>query len=181
MLGPHVPLLMYAQEAAEARGALVDAVTWPDHPAPVAMTPETPAWVQAQVRVALDELQRRAPGARLVVVAKSLGTLSAPLVAELGLCAVWLTPLLTGAAAPLDQTHVIDALHAARAPMLLVGGSADELWDGPLARKLSRHVFEVDGADHAMQVPGPLAGSAAVLGQVTSAIEAFLDELVWTE
>jgi hypothetical protein len=30
-------------------------------------------------------------------------------------------------------------------------------------------------------VPGPLAGSAAVLGQVTSAIEAFLDELVWTE
>jgi hypothetical protein len=30
-----------------------------------------------------------------------------------------------------------------------------------------------------MYVPGPLAASAAVLGQVATAVEDFLDEVVW--
>jgi hypothetical protein len=30
-----------------------------------------------------------------------------------------------------------------------------------------------------MYVPGPLANSAAVLGQVVTAVEDFLDDIVW--
>lgn len=56
---------------------------------------------------------------------------------------------------------------------------ADKLWDGALARKLSPYVLEVADADHGMYVPGPLAASAAVLGRVATAVEKFLDEVVW--
>jgi hypothetical protein len=38
---------------------------------------------------------------------------------------------------------------------------------------------EIDGADHAMVVPGRLAESAAALGQVITAVEDFLDRIVW--
>jgi hypothetical protein len=40
-------------------------------------------------------------------------------------------------------------------------------------------VVEVAGADHGMFVPGELAASAAVLGQVMSAVEQLLDHAVW--
>jgi hypothetical protein len=89
-----------------------------------------------------------------------------------GLAAVWFTPLLT------DQPTVA-ALHRATAPCLLVGGTADELWDGAVARSVTPHVVEVAGADHGMFVPGGLAGSAAGLGQVITAVERFLDQVVW--
>jgi hypothetical protein len=67
------------------------------------------------------------------------------------------------------------------APQLLVGGTADQLagWDPTLARSLSRHVHEVPDGDHALMVPGPLAESARVLGEVITAVERFLEEVVW--
>ena len=67
----------------------------------------------------------------------------------------------------------------ATAPFLLVGGTADELWDGDIARQLSPHVLEVEGADHGMYVPGPLTESIAVLSQVVVAVEEFLDAIGW--
>jgi hypothetical protein len=86
--------------------------------------------------------------------------------------AVWLTPTLT-------TQWTVDALRRATAPLLLVGGTADPHWNGELARELTPHVLEVADADHGMYVPGPLAASAAVLGQVVTAVETFLDEVVW--
>jgi hypothetical protein len=109
---------------------------------------------------------------RPLLIGKSLGTHAASTAADHALPAVWLTPLLT-----LDR--VVDALRRATAPALLVGGTADRFWDGRLAEELSPHVLEVDGADHGMYVPGPLANSAAVLGQVVTAVENFLDDVVW--
>jgi hypothetical protein len=47
------------------------------------------------------------------------------------------------------------------------------------ARSSTPHVIEVAGADHGMFVPGELSASAAVLGQVMSAVEQFLDHAVW--
>jgi hypothetical protein len=52
-------------------------------------------------------------------------------------------------------------------------------WRPDLARELTPHVLSVPGADHGMFVPGPLAGSAAVLGQVATAVERFLDDIAW--
>lgn len=98
---------------------------------------------------------------RPLLIGKSLGSIAASTAAEHGLPAMWLTPLLT-----LDW--VVDALRCATGPVLLVGGTADKSWDGRLARELSPHVVEVEGAKHGMYVPGRLANSAAVLGQVVT-------------
>ena len=127
--------------------------------------------VASQVESAVDEVTA-ATGAAPVVIGKSLGSLAAPLVAERGLAAVWFTPLLT------DEPTVA-ALRRATGPCLLVGGTADQFWDGQAARSLPAEVVEVDGADHGMFVPARLAASAAVLGQVITAVEDFLDHIVW--
>lgn len=118
----------------------------------------------------LDEL-----GGSPLLIGKSFGTNAALLAAERSLPAVWLTPLLT---AP----WVVAALGRATAPCLLVGGTADTLWDGDLARELSPHVLEVDGANHGMMTPGrPLTDSIAVLGRVIVAMEEFLDAIDWPD
>jgi pimeloyl-ACP methyl ester carboxylesterase len=85
---------------------------------------------------------------------------------------VWVTPVLT-------MPWVAAALARATAPMLLVGGTADEIWDGALARRLSPYVLEVADADHGMYVPGPLIDSVAVLGRVVASVEEFLDTIGW--
>ncbi|MBX6356190.1 MAG: alpha/beta hydrolase [Micromonosporaceae bacterium] len=169
MFGPYSPLLFYAAWAARVRGAQVRNLHWtPPSDLDAAGRAE---WVRGQVGPVLDEVTET--GGPPLVIAKSLGSYAAPLAAERGLPAVWLTPLLR-------EPEVVAALRRATAPYLLIGGTADpEAWDGQLARQLSPHVLEVDGADHGMFVPGPLAGSAAVLGQVATAVERFLDQVVW--
>lgn len=87
---------------------------------------------------------------------------------------MWLTPLLT------DEPTVA-ALRRAAAPCLLIGWTADKVWDGRLARSLRAHVLEIGGADHGLFVPGRLSESAAVLGQVATAVENFLDHSAWPQ
>ena len=111
-------------------------------------------------------------GGAPLVIGKSLGSNTAGLVAERSLPAVWLTPLLTG-------PWVAAALGQATAPLLLVGGTNDPSWDSELARRLSPHVLEIDGADHGMYVQGPLTDSIDVLKQVVVAVEEFLDTIAW--
>jgi len=107
-----------------------------------------------------------------VMIGKSLGSLAAPVVADRGLAAIWFTPLLT------DEPTVA-ALRRATGPCLLVGGTADQFWDEQTARSITPDVIEIHGADHAMFVPGRLAASATVLGQVITAVEDFLEHTVW--
>lgn len=165
--GPDAPLLMYAGLAARRRGAQPHPVTW-DLPGTGGDLDDLAAMVCARVSAVLDSLDVASP----VLIGKSLGSLAAPVAAGRGLAAVWLTPLLTRPAA-------VAALRRATRPFLLVGGTADKFWDGDLARSLTPYVTEVDGADHGMLVPGPLAASAAVLGEVTTAVERFLDDVAW--
>jgi hypothetical protein len=166
--GPHSPLLMYAACAAEQRGAKLRPISWDDPDRPLTLTPdERGPWVLDQLARAVPDVQ-----ADTLLIAKSLGTHAAVVAAERNLPAVWLTPVLT-------SSFVVDALRQSSAPFLLVGGSADQLWDSKLARELTPYVLEVDGADHGMFVPGRLAASAAVLGQTATAVEDFLDQVVW--
>lgn len=159
------PLLMYAGIAVQRRGGTAHGISW--------VVPgfsddeEERAWVVAQVRTAVSQASAIA-GAPPLVIAKSLGTLAAPVAAEWGLAAIWLTPLLSDRA-------VVAALGRAERPCLLVGGTDDESWDGAIARSITPHVLEVQGADHGMLVPGGLSESAAVLGRVMTAVEQFLD------
>jgi pimeloyl-ACP methyl ester carboxylesterase len=113
-----------------------------------------------------------AVGGRPLLIGKSRGTNAAAAAAERSLPAVWLTPLLR-------MPWVAEALRRATAPFLLVGGTADPVWDGDLSRRLSPHVWEVEGADHGMYVPGPLTESIAVLSRVVVAVEEFLDAIDW--
>jgi hypothetical protein len=168
--GPRAPLLMFSADAAEARGARIRPISWtrPDDPIHLAAGEREP-WVLSQVDPVLDELD---DDGALLLIGKSLGSHAAAAAARRTLPAVWLTPMLS-------DDSLVAALHRATAPCLLVGGTADPLWNGPLARQLSPHVLEVEGADHGMYVPGPLAGSAAVLGRVATAVEEFLDGVLW--
>jgi hypothetical protein len=173
MFGPHTPLLMYAAQAAERRGARVYPLQWPEEKLAVASASgqTLSSWVTHHVGAALDELDL--VGAKPLIIGKSLATYAARVAAEHALPAVWLTPLLA-------ETYVVDALRDSSEPFLLVGGTADALaWDSRVAHALSPHVLEVDGADHGMFVPGGLAASALVLGSVATAIEHFLDEVIW--
>jgi pimeloyl-ACP methyl ester carboxylesterase len=167
--GPDGPLLMYARLAVQGRGGHVHPIVWElSRDSDVS---QQRLQVASQVESAVEEVTA-ATGAAPVVIGKSLGSLAAPLVADRGLPAVWFTPLLT------DEPTVA-ALRRATGPCLLVGGTADQFWDGQVARSLPADVIEIDGADHGMFVPGRLAASAAVLGQVITAVEDFLDNVVW--
>ena len=163
------PLLMYARLAVERRGGQVHPITWEFSGGPD--FGRLRGQVVSQVESAVGEVTD-ATGTSPLVIGKSLGSLAAPLVADRGLAAVWFTPLLT-------NEPTLAALRRATGPCLLVGGTADRFWDGQAARSLPAEVVEVDGADHGMFVPGPLAASAAVLGQVIAAVEDFLDHVVW--
>jgi hypothetical protein len=164
------PLLMYAGLAVERRGGLVRRIGW--------TVPqfgdgdEERAWVAARAGEAVDAVTAATGVVAPVVIGKSLGSLAAPVAADRGLPAVWLTPVLSDA-------PTVAALRRAASPCLLVGGTADKLWDGRIARSVTPHVLEIVGADHGMLVPGCLSGSAAVLGQVITAVEDFLDHQVW--
>lgn len=166
MFGPAAGMLMYATAAAELPGVTVHRHWWSQQP-PNPFRPDVEGWMRAEITPLLD-----AVGGSPLLIAKSLGTNAAALAAERELPAVWLTPILT---AP----WVAAALSRATAPFLLVGGTADEMWDGSLAGRLTPHVLEVQDADHGMRVPGPLTGSIAVLGQMAAAIQEFLGAIDW--
>jgi len=167
--GPHVPLLAYASRIATTRGLRSVPMSW--RPPAEKTSAELGPWVVEQVTSALDKLSGAQGGSASLLIGKSLASHAAPVAAERQLPAVWLTPLLT-------QAPVAAALARATAPVLLVGGTADTLWDGKVARSLTEHVVEIEQADHSLWVPGPAAGSAAVLGRVADAIEQFLDQVL---
>jgi pimeloyl-ACP methyl ester carboxylesterase len=166
LYGPAAPLMMYAGDVAERRGAAVHRHSWSEEP-PKPFEREVEGWVCGEVARVLESV-----GGSPLLIGKSLGTNAAALAADRALPAVWLTPLLT-------VPWVAAALARATAPTLLVGGTADSIWDGALARRLSPHVLEVQDADHGMYVPGPLTDSVAVLGNVVVAVEKFLDAVGW--
>jgi hypothetical protein len=169
MFGSGAPLPMYTGDLAESRGATVHRHDWAGEPPEPSLLRGLAGqdYVRAELTPVLDRLSGRP-----LLIGKSLGTHAAALAAQRDLPAVWLTPIL---ASPV----VVGALQRATAPFLLLGGTADAAWDGPLARRLTPHVFEVPGADHGMYVPGPLTDSIAVLARVVEAVAEFLDEIGW--
>jgi hypothetical protein len=156
------PLLWFAREAAQAAGWSVLELS---ERAPADEEPF--AWMRERAVRAVD-----AAGAETVaVIGKSLGSAAAPLVAERGLPAVWLTPLLV-------RPEVASALASSRAPALLVGSAADPTWSGgeqPVGD--SAEVLEFDGLDHSLQVERDPLASLDVLRQVTERIRAFFESI----
>jgi hypothetical protein len=166
LYGPSTGMLLYAGDVAESRGATVHRHDWASEPT-APFDPTVEAWVQGEIVPRLDGL-----GGDPLLIGKSLGTNAAGLAADRSLPAVWLTPLLT-------SHWVVAALSRATAPFLLVGGTADSVWDEGVAKGLTPHVLSVEGADHGMYVAGPLIDSVAVLGRMVERIDTFLDTIGW--
>jgi pimeloyl-ACP methyl ester carboxylesterase len=159
------PLLAYAGLAAERRGADVRPISW-------RIPEDFDDSRQQRFQLVLGQVGETLADDEALIIGKSLGSFAAALVAVRGLPAIWLTPLLT-------VPEVAEAIGAAERPPLLIGGGADRAWDGEVARRLSPHVLELPGADHALYVPGPVSATAAVAGRVADAVEDFLDTHVW--
>jgi hypothetical protein len=157
------PLLWFARELGRQRGwsTLEVLDRWR------AERDEPFSWAQDRAQRALDA----APGDAIVVIGKSLASGAAGIVADAGLPAVWLTPLL-------DEATVVAGIRKARNHTLLVGGSADPSWvpqaipRGPLV-----DVLEIDGLDHALQRPGDALASIAALSDVARSLDRFLDRV----
>ena len=85
---------------------------------------------------------------------------------------MWFTPLLT-------NPDVVAGLRRATGPFLLAGAAPTSTGTaasrGRSRRMSSRRRARTTG----MFVPGGLAASAAVLGDVMTAVERFLDDVAW--
>lgn len=174
------PLLYFANEAADVREAYVEPIRWtPPDLEQAALRgwlngPDAQAWVCGQVADALERVAKQASQASPVLIGKSLGSRAVQVAADRDLPGVWFTPLL-------NIPDVVSALRRCSAPFLLIGGSADESWDGGLARELTPHVVELPDADHGLTVPGALADTFAAQSVALSALERFLDTVAWTD
>jgi hypothetical protein len=163
---PAAPLLWFATAALRQHGWGVEHVWW-DAPGDHGDADHY-GWVA-------DQLLEHLPAAGLVlVVAKSLGTLAAPVAAERGYDGLWLTPLL-------QEEAVVEALGANPARQLLVGGLADHhAWRSDIADRLAGQgcdVVEVPDADHGMHAAGDAVRSAEILVEVTRAMDTWLTGL----
>lgn len=140
-------LLAWTTRALQADGWTVLQATW--H---LPGLPADPRGFVEDVAEALDAAERDA--GPVLVVAKSLGTLSAHWGAARGYPAVWLTPVLRTAGRHPLPAHSEDLAPRIRGyPVgnLVVGGTADPLWERGFSG--TGVVLEVDGADHALETP----------------------------
>jgi predicted alpha/beta-hydrolase family hydrolase len=159
---PMAPLLFFTGLALLQHGWRVEHHWW-DPPA-YESDEQTSAWVRSEVEGALPT---EGP---VLVAGKSLGTWAAPLAAERSLPAIWLTPVL-------DVPAIVDGIAANPAPQLLVGGSADELWDSGTARGLESEtctVVEIPGADHILLESGDIIRGVENHVEVTRAVDNWL-------
>jgi hypothetical protein len=157
---PSAPLLWFAREVAKSHGWSVLEV-WDEY---VDRTEDPWRWVEDRAEAALA----RAGDARVFLVTKSLTSRAVRIAAARCLPGVWLTPLL-------HNGEIAAGFELLSAPALLVGGTADESWDASVA---GRHeVLEIEGADHALQLPESPDASVAALGKLVERMDQFVGRL----
>ncbi|MFZ2227346.1 MAG: hypothetical protein WA090_05435 [Candidatus Nanopelagicaceae bacterium] len=157
---PHHPLFYYAWNVLLTKGWSVEEVWWkPDD----LLSEEA---LIGRVKTTLDKFSSQVP----LVVGKSLGSLALPLVIERGLPAIWLTPLL-------NRPELVEALSRVTSKTLLVGGTADDSWNGDIAKASGQQVLELLDADHGLEIPGDPLASVGLLKEIVVAITLFVENL----
>lgn len=159
---PDGPLLFFAAEVALGRGWDVRQVWW-DVPR-FGNDAEEVAWVEDQLEAAVD-----GHDGRLLVVAKSLGTLAAARAAALGLDAAWLTPLLS-------EPDLAEPLLSYPARQFVMIGCADPYLDRDVLGALPGERVVVPG-DHVLRVPGDPAAMVAGHEQFVREFDAWVGSL----
>lgn len=166
---PAHPLLEFGRQSLLQHGWTVQQVWW-DQPSNERSDSETAAWVCDQARAAIDH---EVAADRLLLLAKSLGTLASPVAAEHRLDAIWMTPLF-------QHPRSIEAIERNAgngARQLLVGGGADPSWNADRAGELGCEVLDLPEVSHFAHVPGDVIRTVEVHLQITHAVEAFLTRL----
>jgi hypothetical protein len=159
---PFAPLLWYAREAALARGWSVLEV-WDEY---VDRSLDPWQWVSDRAEAALA----RAGAVTTMLVTKSISSSAVTIASERDVPGIWLTPLL-------HEDQIAAGFERLSAPALLVGGTADESWDGELARRAGHGVLELEDANHALQFDGDPAASIDALRHVVDRMNAFIGTL----
>jgi len=160
------PLLFFAAQTALMHGWDVRQVWW-DAEAPARFSRDVADeidWVAARLDAAVDGYD-----GRVLVVAKSLGTLAAPLAAARGYEAAWLTPLLT-------EPEIAKALLSYPGEQLVVIGSDDPFLDQEVLDALPGQRLVVPG-DHILRVPGDPAAMVASHDRFVRTFDAWLAAL----
>jgi hypothetical protein len=159
---PDGPLLFFAAQVALMRGWNVRQVWW--EVPPFNSDVEEVAWVGSQLDAALE-----GHTGRVLVVAKSLGTLAAPVAAARGYDAAWLTPLLT-------EADVVEPLLSYPAAQFVVIGSSDPFFSQDVLDALPGERLVVAG-DHVLRVPGDAPAMVASHDRFVRSFDAWLSTL----
>jgi hypothetical protein len=161
---PEAPLLFFAGQAALMHGWDVRQVWWdPAGRGSVAIADEI-TWVGDQLDAALNGYS-----GRVLVVAKSLGTLAATRAATRGYDAAWLTPLLT-------EPEAAEPLLSYPAAQFVAIGSSDPFLSRDALDRLPGTCLVVDG-DHILRVPDDAAAMVASHEQIIRAFDKWLTTL----
>lgn len=163
---PEGPLLFFGTHAALARGWDVRQVWWHDNAperGPHDVTDEM-AWVERELEAACEGY-----GGRLMVMAKSLGTLAAAFAAEHRYPAAWLTPLLT-------EPDVADALLSYPVEQFVVIGESDPYLDHTVFDALPGDRFIVPG-DHVLATRGDAVAMVSSHDAFVRALDGWLAAL----
>lgn len=157
---PDGPMLFFAAQVALMRGWDVRQVWW-EVPR-FGSDAEQVAWVGSELDAAVDGY-----AGRVMVVAKSLGTLAAPVAAARGYDAAWLTPLLT-------ESDVAEPLLSYPAAQFVVIGSSDPCLRHDVLDALPGERLVVPG-DHILRVPGDPAAMVASHDRFLRSFDAWLE------
>ena len=156
---PDGPMLFFAAQVALMRGWDVRQVWW--EVPQFSRDAEEVAWVGSQLDAAVDSY-----AGRVMVVAKSLGTLAAPVAAARGYDAAWLTPLLT-------EPVLAEPLLSYPGAQFVVIGSSDPYFSQDVLDALPGERLVVAG-DHILRVPGDVAAMVASHDSFVRSFDAWL-------
>lgn len=156
---PDGPMLFFATQVALMRGWDVRQVWW--EVPQFSSDADEVAWVGAQLDAAVDGY-----AGRILVVAKSLGTMAAPVAAARGYQAAWLTPLLT-------EPDLAEPLLSYPAEQLVVIGAGDPYFSQDVLDALPGEHLVVAG-DHVLRTPGDAAAMVASHDRFVRSFDAWL-------
>jgi len=138
---------------------------------------EEDTWISTDVFAACNRVLSDRSYEKITLVGKSLGTIAmGHLLADsrfhTATC-IWETPMLTveWLRARIEQAHP---------PSLFVMGTADQFYKPEILKHLERvtngRSVVIEGANHALEIPGDISRSLLALGQMVQELQEFLNE-----
>lgn len=137
---------------------------------------EQDKWISTDVLAACEAGLAERSYNKITLVGKSLGTLAmGHLLSDRrfakAIC-IWLTPLLT-------VDWLCSRIEQVRPRSLFVIGTADQFYQPETLKRLEKVTngvaLVIEGANHALEIPGDIPKSLTMLNQIVQALQVFLD------